>query len=427
MSKNIINALPELITEGLLSDETSEKIKAYYKHKELKQPQRINVVFGIIGSILVGLGIILIVAHNWDELSRPLKIIFSFGPLVIGQVLCGYVLLKKKDNTTWRESSATFLFFAVGASIALMAQVYNIPGNLAAFLFTWMLLCVPLIYIMPSSIASLLYLTGITVYGVEDGYGYGAADSYHYWWLLLLAIPHYLLLIKKRPDSNFTFFHHWVLPVSLTICLGTLSGSEEEYMTLAYINMFGVFYLLGTSNWFSFKRIISNGYLVIGSLGTMCILLALSFKGWFWDALVYDRGALSMSALLAIIVPAVLGVFLLFLTIRSRDDQPINPMGFIFLLFMGIFFIGLSAPALGAILMNLLVLAAAIFTMQRGQTLNHLGVLNYGLLIIAVLVVCRFFDTDISFVIRGLLFVAVGAGFFFANSRLLKKRKQHEH
>jgi hypothetical protein len=78
------------------------------------------------------------------------------------------------------------------------------------------------------------------------------------------------------------------------------------------------------------------------------------------------------------------------------------------------------------VLMNLLVLAAAIFTMQRGNALHHLGILNYGLLIIAALVVCRFFDTDISFVIRGLLFVGVGAGFFFANSQFIKKRKQHE-
>lgn len=426
MSKNIISALPELIAEGLLSDETSEKIKAYYKQKEGKQPQRINVVFGIIGSILVGLGIILIVAHNWDELSRPVKIIFSFAPLVVGQLLCGYVLFKKQGNTTWKESSVTFLFFAVGASIALVAQVYNIPGTLAGFLFTWMLLCLPLIYIMRSSMASLLYITGITVYGVEDGYGYRSADFYHYWWLLLLAIPHYLLLIKKQPNSNFTFFHHWVLPLSLTVCLGTLSGTEEEFMMLAYMNLFGAFYLLGTSSWLSFKRIISNGYLVIGSLGTMSILLALSFKGWFWEALAHEREALSMSELLAIIVPAIVAVFLLFQNIRNRGDQPINPMGLIFLLFMGIFFIGLSAPVFGVILMNLLVLAAAIFTMQRGHSLNHLGVLNYGLLIIAVLVICRFFDTDISFVIRGLLFVAVGAGFFFANSRLLKKRKQHE-
>ncbi len=425
MSKNIVGALPELMEQGILTGETAEKIKAYYKTKEQEQPQRMNIVFGIIGGVLVGLGIILIVAHNWDELSRPVKIIFSFLPLITSQLFCGYSLLKKRDNKTWIESSAVFLFFAVGASIALVAQVYNIPGSQGSFLFTWMLLCFPLIYIMPSSMVSLLYIAGITAYAVEDGYGYRAADDYHYWWLFLLAVPHYLLLVKKYPGGNFTFFHHWVLPLSLTICLGTLGTSQGEYIFIAYMSLFGAFYLLGVSAWFNFKRIISNGYLIIGSLGTMCILLALSFK-WFWEELRYGQKQMLMPELIAVLGTTAMAIFLLFKNIRSRAGQPINPMGFIFLLFIGIFFIGLSYTLAGIILMNLLVLAAALFTMQRGHRLNSLGTLNYGLLIIAVLVVCRFFDTNISFVIRGLLFIAVGAGFFMANSRLLKKRKQHE-
>ena len=425
MSKHIINALPELVVQQLLSNEAAQNIKAYYKNKEEQQPQRINIVFGIIGSVLVGLGIILIVAHNWDNLSRPLRVMFSFLPLIIGQFFCGYSLLKKQGNRTWKESSAVFLFFAVGASIALVAQVYNIPGNLSSFLFTWLLLCFPLIYIMPSSMASLLFIAGVTAYGVEDGYGYQSANSYHYWWLILLAIPHYLQLIIKQPDGNFTFFHHWFLPLSFTICLGTLAGSAQEYMFIAYMSMFGVFYLLGTSNWFSFKRVISNGYLVIGSLGTMGILLALSFK-WFWEEIAREQTVISLAEWAGIIVPTAIAIFLLYKNLVNSGKQDINPMVFIFAGFIVIFLIGLSAPLIGAILMNLLVLAAAVFIMQRGHSFNHLGILNYGLLIIAALVVCRFFDTNISFVLRGLMFVAVGAGFFFANSRLIKKRQQHE-
>ena len=425
MSKNFLHALPELVREGLLSEGDSEKIQAYYTLKEQKQPQRINIVFGIIGSLLVGLGIILILAHNWDDMNRMVKVTFSFLPLVIGQLFCGYSLLKKPGNTTWRESSAGFLFFAVGASIALVAQVYNIPGNLSSFLFTWMLLVVPLIYIMPSSMVSLLFLVGITAYGVEDGYGYQSQHANHYWWMILLAIPHYLRLVIKRPDSNFTFFHHWFYPISFTICLGTLAVSAGEYMLVAYISMFGVFYLLGTSSWFNFKRIISNGYLVIGSLGTMCILLALSFK-WFWETIAREQAVLSLTEWCAVIVPTAIAIFLLYKKISNLRGQAINPMGFIFAGFIIIFLIGLSDAFIAALLMNFLVLAAAIFTIRRGHLLNHLGILNYGLLIIAALVVCRFFDTNISFVLRGLMFVGVGAGFFFANSRLLKKRKQHE-
>jgi hypothetical protein len=196
-------------------------------------------------------------------------------------------------------------------------------------------------------------------------------------------------------------------------------------MTLAYMSLFGVFYLLGNSKWFSFKRIISNGYIVIGSLGTVIILLALSFK-YFWTGMASGAGLQSPGELLAVIIPSILAVFLLNQSMRNKGDQPINPISFTFLLFAVAFYIGINEPVFGAILMNILVLATAIFTIHRGIVLNHLGILNYGLLIIAVLVICRFFDTNISFVVRGLLFVAVGAGFFFANSLLIKKRKQYE-
>ncbi len=424
MARNILNALPELINHGVLTEEAAANVRAYYLKQEQQQPAKTNLIFGILGAILVGLGVILMVAHNWDNLPHAVKLFFSFIPLVAGQLLCGYTLFKKADNRTWRESSASFLFFAVGASIALVAQVYHIPGNLASFLLTWMLLGFPIIYIMSSSMASLLYLVGITALGVEDGYGYQAADNHYYWGLLLLAVPFYIQLVRKLPASNATFFHHWFFALSLTIALGTVASKDALLMPVAYMSLFAVFYLLGTMPWFGFKRLLSNGYLIIGSLGTMIMLLILSFK-FLWLEWASADSNPSLPEILAVVLTTLAACYLLYLQFRNRNAAPVNPMSFVFIIFIAIYVIGLSTPITGVVLMNLLVLAAAIFTMQRGLQLNHVGILNYGLLIIAVLVICRFFDTNISFVWRGLMFVAVGAGFFIANSRLAKKRKQH--
>jgi hypothetical protein len=78
------------------------------------------------------------------------------------------------------------------------------------------------------------------------------------------------------------------------------------------------------------------------------------------------------------------------------------------------------------VLTNILVFAIGILTIRDGAKFDNLGVLNYGLLIITALVVCRFFDTDLSFVIRGGLFVSVGIGFFATNYWMLKKRKLND-
>ena len=382
-----------------------------------------SIVFGILGSILVGLGIILILAHNWDNLTRPVKIFFSFLPVVMGQAICGYALFKKSGNRTWKEASAAFLFFAVGASIALVAQLYNIQGDLPGFLFTWMLLCCPLMYLMPSSIVSLLFIAGITMYAVNVSFD-GIENSYHYWWMILIVMPHYFSIIKNNPKGNFTSFHHWLVPLSLTICLATVGNQSEEYLLIAYINLFAVFYLLNMNSILPAEKLRSNSYLIIGSLGTMGILMALSFN-WFWKDMTISRPEAGMPELTAVTLSFLPAAYLLYRHVRQNNNKSINFFGFIFIVFGIIFLLGTGEPGTATVLMNLLVLAAAIVTMRRGLTTNHLGILNYGLLMTAILAVCRFFDTDISFVLRGMMFVAVGAGFFIANTTLLKKRKQH--
>ncbi len=109
---------------------------------------------------------------------------------------------------------------------------------------------------------------------------------------------------------------------------------------------------------------------------------------------------------------------------KYKSLSELNLMELVFLIFIIIFIIGLKAP-FAVILVNLLIFTIGIFTIRLGAKKDHLGILNYGLLIITALVICRFFDTDLSFVFRGMLFVGVGLGFFFANSRMLKKRQEH--
>jgi len=210
---NILKDINELVDVGILTEETADKIQDYYKKKRISTPNGLFIVFGIIGAVLVGLGIIMIIAHNWDDLSRASKTIFAFVPMLIGQGLCGYALLIKQESITWRESSATFLFFAVGACIALISQIYNMPGNLSSFLLVWMLLCLPIIYLMKSSAVSMLYLIGITNYATEIGYGRNGSESYLYWLMLLLSLPHYYLLYKENPKSNFMVLHNWLIPI----------------------------------------------------------------------------------------------------------------------------------------------------------------------------------------------------------------------
>lgn len=417
--------LNELLNAGVIDSPTADRITNYFEQKKPPSSNRLIIVFGVLGAILVSLGIILILAHNWDDLSRFTKTIIAFIPLLIGQGLCGYALLKKNDSDAWRESSSAFLFFAVAASISLISQVYNIPGNMTSFLLTWMLLCLPLIYIMRSSIASILYLCGITWYACEAGYwGYPREDSYLFWPLFIAALPHYYLLIKNRPKSNFLVVHNWIIPLAIIITLGLIADEQEELMFICYVNLFGLLYLIGNNSFLKKQALFRNGFRVLGAIGTVIILLMLSFT-WFWEDLrtsdiEFADLLLAPEFLVAVLLTALAGI-LFFKQSVKKSFLEIEPIAPVFLLFILTFIIGLYSP-IAAVLINLITFSIGVMTINKGIKENHFGILNYGLLIITALVLCRFFDTQISFILRGLLFVAVGIGFFVTNYYMLKKR-----
>ncbi|MEX2235061.1 MAG: DUF2157 domain-containing protein [Cyclobacteriaceae bacterium] len=420
MSKHILKGLPELLDAGLISEETSEKIKTYYLHKEQQSPDRLVLIFGILGALLTGLGIILIIAHNWDDFSRAGKLFFALLPLLSGQLICAYTLFKKPESRLWREAGSVFLLLAIAASISIVSQVYNIPGDISGFLFIWMLLSIPLIYVMKSAMTSLLVICGITWYACSLSYfNYPNEIAWYYWPMLAAVIPFFISLMKNKRGNVF-YFHSWLLALSIIISLGMFESSSN-FIFIAYMSLFSLFVLIGESRWFSDSKIISNAFLVAGSLGSTILLLMGSFD-WMWKEIAGSNLLMDTAFVVGAIVSSLAALLLVY-EIRRKGLSSINPKSFIFLIFIPLYALAMVQPEVAQWLTNMLVLAIAVVTTWRGAERDNIFILNYGLLILAALILCRFFDTNLSLVARGILFVIVGLSFFGANYWVLRKRK----
>jgi len=81
-----------------------------------------------------------------------------------------------------------------------------------------------------------------------------------------------------------------------------------------------------------------------------------------------------------------------------------------------------SCSFAAATVMNCYALLLGIDILARGIRRNSIARANFGLLLIAALAICRFFDSDLSFVARGVGFIIVGLGFLVANLLLFKRR-----
>lgn len=418
-------ALPELQRTGLLSDEQAARIREHYATPAADGGNRMLLLFGILGSLLIALGIILVIAHNWDELGRTLRTVLAFLPLAIGQALVVFTLLKKPTERTWREGSAVFLFLAVGACLALVSQIYHLPGELEGFLFTWSLLVVLLLYVPGSIMAALLYISMITWYAALAGAEYwsGGTAPWLYWPLLAAVVPLFINYWKTQGSS--TSFAWLCFFVALSVGLASNLFWDDVVLEIA-IGIAGLataYLLVPTQHEGIPKR--TGAFKVLGTMSLLAVLFVLSFTDiWELGSSQFDRiGANALPLLL--MVAAGMVAYILSLSGRKAFSGNMFPetLGIILLAYV----LNIFSPVLAALLVNIWLILLGVRTARQGLDKAALGTLNLGLAIIALTVVLRFFDLDINDALKGVAFIGVGVGFLVMNMRLLKQRKARAH
>ncbi len=79
-------------------------------------------------------------------------------------------------------------------------------------------------------------------------------------------------------------------------------------------------------------------------------------------------------------------------------------------------------PLAAMLLLNAYLFALGLGTLLAGLGEQSLGRVNGGMLILAAVILVRFFDADIGFIARGLAFIALGASFLIVNLVMICRR-----
>ena len=420
MASSIIKQLPELVKEKVITPDTAKDIEQYYAIKHRDNGTNPLAIFGSIGGVLIGLGIILLFAHNWDNFSRPVKTGIALLPLILFQISTGYALVKKKSQV-FKEVSGILLCFSVGASIALVAQIYNIPGDVGSYLFTWTLLCIPLVYVLQSKAIAVLSLILSTYYATETGYFTYQYESSPWFYFMFIGalLPFYLNLLKVKPNHNVTNIFNWLLPLSIIITFGAFMDSIEQLIIILYGLLLCIIYNVGMLP--AFRRgWLLNGYSQLGALGITTLLIISSFR-MVWRFNIAPSPEKPVYYILALVL-AVISVGLSY--IAHKKGEKLTIFNVAALIFSLIYFGYLIDYNIAFWLSNVAVLAVGVGCIQRGINTIDFKILNFGLVTIAILILCRFFDIQISFAIKGILFLALGISFFIGNYFLAKKKKE---
>ena len=418
--------LPELVGRNILSPEAADRLREYYGGfgKEGKRTLAANA-FSILAALLIGSGIILLLAHNWDELSREIRAVISFVPLVAAQALAGWGIWRGKESRGWKEGISIFLMLAMGSSLALISQTYHLSNDPDTFTLTWMLLSIPLVYLVGGGAIIPLYLIGITVWtGMARSSG---GHPTFFWLLIALTLPYIVAVSRKEPYRTgpvllracFTIF----LIIGTAIILADILG---KYWVLIFSSMFAIAYLVGRI-WFDDAppRVALQPLRSIGGAGVLVVALWASFRG-SWEAIGRRPGLLFFTINHEVLLTLVLligsfGLLIICLVRFKGSGVLLGAMPLVALI--GTF----AARSGGAIGINIVLFTAYVFILGLANLLagikeRSVGLINLGMVILCLLIVIRFFDSDLSFTVRGVAFIAVGIGFLLTNVLLLRKK-----
>ncbi|MEP7015214.1 MAG: DUF2157 domain-containing protein [Verrucomicrobiota bacterium] len=421
--------LPELIAAGAISSENAKAIERHYESAQSRSNFGF-VLLAIVGSALVGAGIILLVAHNWDELSRTARSTIAFLPLVVSQALCFFVLQRRSESQPWRESVAIFNVAAVGTAISLISQTYQIQGTFASFMQVWLLLSIPIVYLLGTTFGAVVYLVGAVVWLFARESWFGQMLSPNLFWLfLLLILPYYMFRFRQDRNGRETARLSILLALAAAIGIGiSAEFTRTNLGSLALAGLFTVVYLSGI-RFFPKEGDRLHPLAFLGGFGIGVIAIVLSYESaWHFSSPVQWRSfGLSGNVAVGIeLLFPLVAVVLALSEILRRGTARVSVMACALPVLAAIAWaIADFSPAssfLAAFLFDVYAFALGVEILVRGIRANSIARANFGLLVIAALAISRFFDTDLSFVIRGVGFIIVGVGFLVANVIFFKKR-----
>jgi len=324
---------------------------------------------------------------------------------------------------------------AVATAISLISQTYQLQGTFSDFMRTWLLLSIAIVYLLRTTLGAIAYVIGCVVWlFATRGMFSPEGNPMLFWLLLVLVIPYVAIRFRLDRAGRKTAILVIILALASLFGVGaTADFANANVGALAYAGLATAIYLCGMK-FFPQTTGRLHPLAVVGGIAIGVVTIVLSFESnWHMTYrfsrnsaanlavavellfpiaavclagfdLLGRRAAFSLSAALLPIVAAV--AWALTHLCELPDDK----------------WHSTSCSFAAAIVMNCYALLLGIDILARGIRRNSIARANFGLLLIAALAICRFFDSDLSFVARGVGFIIVGLGFLVANLLLFKRR-----
>ena len=139
--------------QKLISPTQKQQILAF--ETQNKRPHLLTALFSL-GIFILSLGIISLIAANWDEISGTVKLTIDF--ILLAALATGTIVADARGKIFWKEAGILALFLMTIASIGLISQVFQTNGTLSGGALLASVFSVPLLAVSKKKLLPLLWV-----------------------------------------------------------------------------------------------------------------------------------------------------------------------------------------------------------------------------------------------------------------------------
>lgn len=414
----------EWVDHKLIDKSQADAILARYPAFE--STDLVRLVISTIGGVLIGLGVILFFAYNWQEMHRLLKltvIILTLGLCHFGSIW----FYDRHRNTSEGLSILSTVIF--GGAIWLISQAYHIDGHYPNFFLLWGSGALAMAWARPSALQGFAALILLAAWAVLEVLVF-KRTFYSASWLVLVSVG----LLGFRLSSLWLVFltcciFCFISIINLNEPLGDLLGYGVLILSIIFIGL-GLF-LSRFSRLCEFR----HALLIPGFSIYLFIVFVLTFSHFSHDVnnlIVFDSSTQtmffggSMFIILCLLGSLFLPVRSLRLTIETdRLHVFLLIISTVFIFISGIRGIDFSYGMLSGI-MSLIFIGHCLLFILHGSQSQRGWEVGIGSLLFASLIFARYIDLFDSLISRALVFLVLGVSLFLVGNFYSRQKSVYQ-
>lgn len=403
---------------------------------EAPKPDRrktMNIVFATLGSLLTATGLIIITVYIWDMLPDIFLALLSFLPLIVGGTVAAWSYAKKRNSIGWSEGSSVAWVAGLVATLGLVVAMFSVDIDFYTTIIGLALLVLPIAFIMNSVFPLTVYFGITTFFVMEEAYNltfFSAATG-----LTLFAAG--LVFVFKQPRDDYRRkYSTWLAILSASVILiifaeRTTDAGEAPTIFCMITGILTALYAAdrGENSAYPFR------YICVPTISVIMCALCFESTDFIRGYRFYtDSPELQFPG----IAPFASAVIIAAGVILGKKSFKGHPEKTAFIVFSSLtaalcavsattaeFFDDKGNAAIN-IIITLFSLAASIAIIVSGIRKAKLLTVNFGLIMLCVLVYITIFAGRFEIIYSGIACIVMGAILLFLNYRMSKAFKAKE-